>query len=82
MVKTAVPVKANLIYSALQNFRERVQEQESVEVDSADGVRVGWPDGWVHVRVSNTESIIRVIAESQDPKRARELADWAQERLL
>jgi phosphomannomutase len=81
MVKTAIPVKANLIYSALQNFRERVQEEEGAAVDSSDGVRVGWPDGWVHVRVSNTESIIRIIAESEDPKRAHELADWAQERL-
>ena len=46
-----------------------------------DGVKVFWPDGWVHARVSNTESMIRVIAEAETPTRARELLDWARDRL-
>ena len=33
------------------------------KVDSTDGVRVSWPGKWFHVRVSQTEPIIRVIAE-------------------
>jgi phosphomannomutase len=81
MVKSSVPIKPNLIYSALQNFRDRVQEECEAPVDSSDGVRVDWPDGWVHVRVSNTESIIRIIAEAERESRARELEDWARERL-
>jgi phosphomannomutase len=47
----------------------------------ADGIKVEWPDGWVHVRASNTESIIRVIAEAGDATRAREMVDWARDRL-
>ena len=31
-----------------------------------DGVRVDWPDGWVSVRASNTEPILRIISESPD----------------
>ena len=81
MVKSSVPVKPNMIYSALQNFRDRVQEEFESAADSSDGVRVDLPDGWVHVRVSNTESIIRIIAESDEPDRARELANWAEEHL-
>jgi len=44
-------------------------------------VKIQWPDGWVHVRASNTQSLVRVIAEAGDAARAQELADWARERL-
>jgi phosphomannomutase len=81
MVKSKVAVAPNLIYSALQNFRDQVQDERGAGVDSSDGVRVDWPDGWVHVRVSNTESLIRIIAEAEQEVRACELAEWAQERL-
>jgi phosphomannomutase len=33
-------------------------------VNSLDGLRFDWPDRWVHVRSSNTEPIVRVIAEA------------------
>ena len=33
-------------------------------VDTQDGLRLGWPDRWVHVRPSGTEPIVRVIAEA------------------
>ncbi len=39
-----------------------------------DGVRVDWPDRWVHVRGSNTEPIVRIIAEAREPDTARALA--------
>lgn len=32
--------------------------------DRRDGLRLEWPDRWVHVRASNTEPIVRVIAEA------------------
>ena len=38
----------------------------SERVNSADGVRVDFSDGWVHVRASNTEPIVRLIAEAED----------------
>ncbi len=34
------------------------------QIDTQDGVRVNWPDRWVHVRPSNTEPIVRFIAEA------------------
>jgi phosphomannomutase len=42
-------------------------------IDTQDGVRVDFADGWVHVRPSNTEPIARVIAEAKTPERAQEL---------
>jgi phosphomannomutase len=38
-----------------------------------DGLRLDWPDRWVHVRPSNTEPIIRVIAEAPHAADAEEL---------
>jgi len=34
------------------------------EADMQDGLRLTWPDRWVHVRPSGTEPIVRVIAEA------------------
>ncbi len=81
MVKQRVAVAPNLIYTALGEFREAVERDAEGEVDSTDGVRVAWPDGWVHVRASNTESVIRIIAEAETDARARALVEWARERL-
>ena len=81
MRKLALPVAPRLLFSALQDFREAVGEVEGATVDETDGVKLLWPDGWVHVRASNTQSLLRVIAEADDAERAQELADWARERL-
>lgn len=35
-------------------------------IDTQDGIRIDWPDAWVHARPSNTEPIMRVIAEASD----------------
>ena len=37
-------------------------------IDVQDGVRIDWADAWVHARASNTEPIMRIIAEA--PTRA------------
>jgi phosphomannomutase len=41
--------------------------------DSQDGLRLSWPDRWVHVRPSGTEPIVRVIAEAPTSREAVEL---------
>jgi phosphomannomutase len=38
-----------------------------------DGLRLDWPDRWVQVRASNTEPIIRIIAEAPDAETAHSL---------
>jgi phosphomannomutase len=43
------------------------------KVNNIDGVRIDWPEGWVHVRASNTEPIARVIAEAADQSTAASL---------
>lgn len=45
------------------------------KVDNTDGVRIDLPSGWVHLRASNTEPIIRLIAEATTLAVANALAD-------
>ncbi len=41
--------------------------------DVLDGIKITLPDGWFLVRGSNTEPIVRVIAEADSPQRASEI---------
>ena len=43
------------------------------EVDLTDGVKIFFESGWLHIRPSRNEPIIRVIAESRDPEEAERL---------
>jgi phosphomannomutase len=44
-------------------------------VDDRDGLRLAWPDRWVHLRPSGTEPIIRFIAEAPTAKDAETLIE-------
>ena len=43
------------------------------KADTQDGLRLDWPDRWVHLRPSGTEPIVRVIAEAPSEADARSL---------
>jgi len=45
-----------------------------MDVNTIDGVKIDWTDKWVHLRKSNTESIIRIYAEASTMKDATDLA--------
>jgi phosphomannomutase len=79
-LKHDVAIEPHRLYSVLQEFRASI-EDEGLTFDSIDGVKVTLPDGWVHVRASNTQSIIRIIVESKEKTTAAELLDWARDRL-
>jgi len=57
------------VYAAL---RRRFADAQA---DVQDGLRLAWRDRWLHVRPSNTEPIIRLIAEAPSGALARELVD-------
>jgi phosphomannomutase len=80
MLKHNVPVEPNRLYSVLQAFRLTL-EREQLHYDLTDGVRVVLPEGWVHVRASNTESMIRLIVEADEPASAHHLLGWTRDRL-
>ena len=40
------------------------------DVNTIDGVKIDFPDKWIHLRKSNTEPIIRIYAEAQTMQEA------------
>jgi phosphomannomutase len=61
IVKEKLPIKADRLPALFESLAGRWPE---AKVDRQDGLRFDWPDRWVHVRPSNTEPIVRVIAEA------------------
>jgi phosphomannomutase len=45
------------------------------EVDTRDGCRFDFEDGWLHLRASNTEPVMRVIIEARDAGAAKKYVD-------
>lgn len=66
--------------ASVETLYEQVRaEFTDATLDERDGVRVDWPDRWLHVRPSNTEPIVRLIAEARDRAAAEGLLRWARE---
>lgn len=71
-MQIACPVASS--YTALERLRARGMPEWATAEDLQDGVKYSNQDQWVHVRVSATEPIIRVIAEARAPDAADALA--------
>ena len=69
------PVALDAVYEALRSSFAGAQ------VDTQDGLRLSWPDSWVHIRPSGTEPIVRVIAEAPSVDAARALVARSREPL-
>ena len=54
----------------LANLKTRLK---GAEIDTRDGVRFEFENSWLHARKSNTEGIVRVMAEAKDKQVARNL---------
>ena len=54
----------------LKKMKEKFSDQQVTDID---GVKIDFPDKWVHLRKSNTEPIIRVYSEAYSPEEAEEI---------
>jgi phosphomannomutase len=70
MLKEKVVCPSHKIKDVLRMIQELYQDSA---MDLTDGVKVSLPHGWLHVRGSNTEPIIRVSAEAETEEQAREV---------
>jgi phosphomannomutase len=70
LVKEKMVCPSDKIAAVLRMLRH---EYGSYPLDTRDGVKVTLPHGWFLVRGSNTEPIIRVVAESSEAEKAREI---------
>jgi phosphomannomutase len=72
LVKEKLACPSHKIKDALRMVE---REYEGYASDRRDGVKIMLPDGWFLVRGSNTEPIIRVVAEAPTEEKAREIID-------
>lgn len=62
ILKGEVPLATRRVPELLTHIQETYA---GGAVNAADGLRVDWPDRWFHVRVSQTEPVVRVICEQR-----------------
>ena len=74
MLKTKYTVPRDELPAALAALERRWPDART---DRADGLRLDGPDWWLHVRGSNTEPVVRVIAEAPTEAQTRALCDEA-----
>lgn len=75
--KSKCAIRPGLAQRAIDALASRYREARQ---DTQDGLRLDWPDrgSWLHVRASNTEPILRLIAEARDQASASQLVREAQ----
>ncbi|MHA8061481.1 phosphoglucosamine mutase [Aquirufa beregesia] len=70
--KNKIELSANLnVDLILDSIAKAYQEYN---VNTIDGVKIDFPNGWVHLRKSNTEPIIRIYAEASTEEQANTFA--------
>ncbi len=74
IVKAKVPLPAERVAAGLDALAAHFADAEP---DRLDGLRLDWPDRWLLVRPSNTEPIVRAVAEATTKARAQALCDEA-----
>ncbi len=76
--KTKTPCPDDIKDSVLE---ELLENAESDSVDTTDGLKIFFDDGWVLVRPSGTEPIFRIFSEAKTPDRARDIAESYKKRV-
>jgi phosphomannomutase len=74
--KTTTPLAAEKLPAAFIALQKHFADAKA---DRLDGLRLDWPDRWLIVRGSNTEPIVRIIAEAPDAGVAANLCATANE---
>ncbi|MDD3886519.1 MAG: hypothetical protein PHI35_06590 [Victivallaceae bacterium] len=72
MVKQTIPCDSPLAYRLLRDLRSELGDD--AEISDLDGLRFDWEDGFLSLRLSKTESILRLISESRRIESAEERA--------
>jgi phosphomannomutase len=74
IVKEKVPKEGEFSQEKISNL---VHQFKPVKIDTRDGVKAIFEEGWFHLRVSNTEGIVRIIAEAESRDKVDHLLENA-----
>ncbi|MBC8185973.1 phosphoglucosamine mutase [candidate division KSB1 bacterium] len=69
--KNRIEIKDMDVSSILDTI---VKNHKKDNIDKTDGIKILWADGWVHIRPSNTEPIIRIYSEAKSVEEADALS--------
>ncbi len=72
MSKNKIELTPGLDVDGILKSVEKRHAQE--EISTVDGVKIDFPENWVHLRKSNTEPIIRIYTEAKSQQEADDLA--------
>lgn len=78
IVKTKISLPSEKVAAALDRLQAHFRDARP---NRLDGLRLDWPGKWLLVRASNTEPIVRAIAEAATQEEAQRLCDEAAESL-
>jgi phosphomannomutase len=70
MVKQKVDLSPDRVSQLLESLERRLAGAGKTKLD---GLKLFWPDACLHVRASNTEPVVRIVAEAKSRRRARVL---------
>ncbi|MEO0228138.1 MAG: phosphoglucosamine mutase [candidate division WOR-3 bacterium] len=71
--------KINISPADFERKKELILKQFQGKIDYSDGIKITANDYWIHIRPSNTEPIVRIIAEGKDFKKVKEFIDCAKQ---
>ncbi len=73
IVKRKIECQSANAYTLLRGIQNQFPD---AELSEDDGIRFDWPDGWVHLRASSTEPVIRMILEWKTKAEAEDRASY------
>jgi phosphomannomutase len=74
--------KMNIAFDKDRIGRGIAKRFKDADISTIDGMRITFADGWIHLRASNTEPIVRIIAESKSQAQTNELIEAAKSILI
>lgn len=73
IAKTKIQLTPDMDFDAILDVVKKRYANE--KITTIDGVKIDYPDSWVHLRKSNTEPIIRIYSEAHSMKQAKALGN-------
>jgi len=78
MVKSSLPCSSHKAQAILRMVKQAYSKDQ---IDLTDGIKIIRKDGWIHIRSSNTEPIVRVTVEARREALSKELAAEVMDRI-
>jgi len=78
MIKDRISARAKETKPGLKRLKKHFR---GAKFDETDGLKIDLPQGWLHIRASNTEPIVRLLAEGNSAHFTRQMIQRAKKEL-